>query len=149
MPKESKARQVEHQERVGDLFWLRAFFVRNLFLQAKWLTSITARRFCSVWGSKYAKKSATMVEPGLVHLTWRASAEFLATENMVVVSYHPCLIWPLVIYFCFWEWNHSRKGVISRTSQKFWNSCWPSYMQFQNVSFNGASSSGRNVLPVA
>jgi len=52
MSEESEASQVEHQECVLDRFpTQRAPFIRNLFLQARWLSSITAGKCRNAWGS--------------------------------------------------------------------------------------------------
>jgi hypothetical protein len=50
-PEESEVSQVKHQEHVRDFSFLAGralLFIRNLFLQAKWLTGITTRRFSNV-----------------------------------------------------------------------------------------------------
>lgn len=56
MSEESEASQVEHQECVLDRFPnQRALFIRNLFLQARWLTSITTGKCRNAWGSVVAQ----------------------------------------------------------------------------------------------
>jgi hypothetical protein len=56
MPEERQASWFEHQEQVGDTFLTaRELIIRNLFLQAKRLTSITTGRFLNVWMSKCAE----------------------------------------------------------------------------------------------
>jgi hypothetical protein len=50
-PEESEVSQVKHQEHVCDFSLLAGralLFIRNFFLQAKWLTGITTRRFSNV-----------------------------------------------------------------------------------------------------
>jgi hypothetical protein len=57
MSEESEASQVEHQERVLDRFPTQsALFIRNLFLQARWLTSITTGKCRNAWGSVVAQR---------------------------------------------------------------------------------------------
>ena len=54
--KESEASQVKYQECAGDYFLVvGALFIVNLFLQEKWLTSITIGKFCSISENKPAK----------------------------------------------------------------------------------------------
>ena len=56
MSEENEASQVEHQECVLDRFPnLRALFIRNLFLQARWLPSITTEKCRNAWGSVVSK----------------------------------------------------------------------------------------------
>lgn len=54
--KDSEAGQVRHQH-VCVIFLpsRHSLFIRNLFLEPKWWTSITAYRFDNIWGSKSAK----------------------------------------------------------------------------------------------
>jgi len=56
MSEESGASHLEHQECVLDRFpTQRTLIIRNLFLQARWLTSITTRICRNAWGSVVAQ----------------------------------------------------------------------------------------------
>lgn len=76
--------------------------------------------------------------------------QFLAARNVAVVSHPPCLqMWLFVVLSCFQKWNLIYRRVISRISLKCRNNCWLSYMWFQKVGSNIASSSSRNTGPSA
>jgi hypothetical protein len=90
--------------------------------------STTTWRFWSVWGSKSAKNvqndgitrteyfTMTMCQCTLLCL-W---GNFWLLKTWLLTR----LIWPLAISSCFWQWNWSWQGIVSRMSLKFRNTHW-------------------------
>ena len=119
---------------VCDNFTFKALFIRDLFLEPKWWTSITACRFYNIWGCKSARSIRNNGRTGTGWLTRTVCCWTLLC---------PCnSFWPLkrghghgpqsylFAWFglsmnvsCFQKKNCRYKGVASRTFLKFRNSC--------------------------
>jgi hypothetical protein len=95
---------------------VRALFSRNLFLQAKQLTSITTRKFCYIWGSNSTEniqndggtRTGSFIMPMRKAHNALSVQQFLATRNMAMVP-HPPYSPDLAPcnFSCFQEYNHS------------------------------------------
>jgi hypothetical protein len=107
---------------------VRTLFTRNLFTQAKQLTSITGR-FYNVWVNKSAKNVWNNVRnrTGSFSMTIHCHTllQFLDSRNMVVAphppyspDFTPC------DFFLFPRMKLQLKGCSSRMSLKFRNNCW-------------------------
>jgi hypothetical protein len=91
-------------------------FIRNFFLQAKWLTGITTRRFSNVWRSKSAENVQNDGETitGSFTMTMCQHTFLFQCSNFCLGRawlWSPTLVThlflPLVISSCFREWNRS------------------------------------------
>jgi hypothetical protein len=68
--------------------------IRNLFLQAKWLTCIITGRFCNIWRSNTTKiwnngRTTTSSFTTIKHQHTASVQQFFTTKNMAVVSHAP------------------------------------------------------------
>jgi hypothetical protein len=118
--------------------------IKNLFLQAKWITSITNGRFCYIWGATPPRMAGTVAESQLVHTPQQCTSILQQCRNVCPLNtqlWSPTLlnhlIWPLVTSSCFWEWNHRYDRTVSTMSLKFRNNCLTCYTWFQKVSSSG------------
>ena len=111
---------------------VRTLFIRNLSLQAKWLTSITTRKFCDMWVCKSIEnllnngKTRTGWLTVTIHFYRRLSVEQLSDANARLWS--PSLLirltWPLAMR------HHFQDGLEIK------NSHWPFYRWFPKVTWH-------------
>jgi len=125
--KESQANQVKHQRYICDLLGLWGHTSAGI-CPCSWLTSVTAEKFCSVWGStriEYVQNSGgTRSGWYTMTLCWHtccASAAILAAEDRVLVRWHSLLDWYDWLWFVLIS-----KNEISAMSLLLWVCPWNS-----------------------
>jgi hypothetical protein len=92
-----------------------ALFIRNLYLQAKWLTSNTSRSFINDWGSKSARhilNNGRTKTGQFILTTYQCTLPCQCRNFWLLKTWRwspPFLLLWLVLcdYFCFREKNHS------------------------------------------
>lgn len=109
----------------------------------------TTWRFCNDWRSKSTENiwndGGTWTGCFTLSVCWHTllyqCRNFWLLTTWVWSSTHVTpLIWLLVISSSFWDWSHSYKIMVFSIPLKFRNSCWPSYLCFQEVISSSTSS---------
>ena len=142
--KESQASQVKHQRYVCDLLGLWGHSSAGI-CPCLWLTSVTAEKFCSVWGRtciEYVQNSGgTRSGWYTMTLCWHTgcgSAAISAAENRILVPWHSLLAWFGWLWFVLIS-----KNEISGMSLLLWVCPWNSRRVADHLTCDS-----KNLVPV-